>query len=82
MGQDPSCDQIEKRIASDMLQIQRLQQQEASTNNTATIAQINTQVTGLEQDQAALEQLAQALACPTLTTDASLLRSNLTRVGQ
>ena len=71
MGQDPSCDQIEKRIASDTLQIQRLQQQEASTNNSATIAQINTQVTGLEQDQAALEQVAQALACPTLTTDAS-----------
>ncbi len=69
MGQNPSCDQIEKRIASDALQIQFLQQQEASTNNPATIAQLNTQVTGLEQDQSALEQLAQSLACPTPTTN-------------
>jgi hypothetical protein len=69
MGQNPSCDQIEKHIASDALQIQFLQQQEASTNNAATIAQLNTQITGLEQDQAALEQLAQSLACPTLTTN-------------
>ncbi|HZU04087.1 MAG TPA: hypothetical protein VFA10_30775 [Ktedonobacteraceae bacterium] len=73
MGQNPSCDQIEKRIASDALQIQFLiqflQQQEASTNNPATIAQLNTQITGLEQDQATLEQLAQSLACPTLTTN-------------
>ncbi len=82
MGQDPSCDQIEKRIASDTLMIQRLQQQEASTNNSTIIAQINTQITGLEQDQAALEQLAQTLACPTLTTDTNLLRPTLTSVRQ
>ncbi len=69
MGQDPLCDQIEERITSDALRIQLLQQQETSTNNPATIAQINTQITGLEQDRATLEQLAQSLACPTLTTN-------------
>lgn len=82
MGQDPLCDQIEERITSDALRIQLLQQQETSTNNPATIAQINTQITGLEQDQAALEQMAQTLACPPLATDASLPRPTLARKGR
>ncbi len=60
MGQDPLCNQIEQRIAADTLQIQRCQQQEASTNNRATIAQI----TAVERDKAAVEQMAQTLACP------------------
>jgi hypothetical protein len=63
-GGDPTCNVINTCIANDNLQIQTLQAQEASTTNSARIAQINQQIAGLRQDIASLQQQRREHHCP------------------
>jgi hypothetical protein len=56
MNQNHSYDQIEKAIASDRLEIRRLQQKEASSNDATANAQIQKQIKALEQYQNALKE--------------------------
>ncbi len=63
-GTNQSCNPIHKMIATDNSQIQALQKQKANTSNPATKAQIDTQIAGIRQDIASLQQQAKQVGCP------------------
>ena len=63
-GANQNCKPIQQMIAKDNSQIKLLQQQKANTTNQAKIAQINTQVAGLRQSIANLQQQGKQLGCP------------------
>ncbi len=68
-GQNSMCEQIKQSVENDLLQIQLLQRQRAATSNGAALAQIDAQITAVEQHLAALEQQAQTFDCPALATE-------------
>ncbi len=63
-GANQNCNPIHKMIATDNSQIQALQRQKANTSNPATKAQIDTQIAGIRQDIASLQQQAKQVGCP------------------
>jgi len=68
-GQNRTCEQIKQSVENDLLQIQLLQKQRAATSNRAALAQIDAQITTVEQRLVALEQRAQTFDCPALATE-------------
>jgi ABC-type glycerol-3-phosphate transport system substrate-binding protein len=63
-GANPGCKPIRKMIATNNSQIQNLQRQKANTSDPAKKAQIDTQIAGIRQDIASLQQQAKQLGCP------------------
>jgi hypothetical protein len=62
-GQNPLCYGIKAGIVNDSQQIQTLYKQKTGTNDGATTARINKQITCLEQHIASLRQQAEDLQC-------------------
>jgi hydroxymethylglutaryl-CoA reductase len=60
----PNCDAIKQIIAYDNSQIQKLQQQEVGVTNLITLSQIQTQITGFQQDISTRQQQAKQQHCP------------------
>jgi alpha-D-ribose 1-methylphosphonate 5-phosphate C-P lyase len=63
-GANTNCGPLKQLIAKDNDQIKLLQQQKANTTNQAKIAQINSEIAGLRQKIANLQQQGKQLGCP------------------